>query len=109
MDIADWWPQLHIEIRRVLVNGIWSPVSPYAQSEIARFGGPMPDSAYWKRSDGEVYLPSEAVVRLIESPDFKGLNAPKRARPASGVLSTQLGPPSAVSVCNALLNEKTTS
>lgn len=69
MDIADWWPQLDIEIRRVLVNGIWSPVSPYAQSEIARLGGPRPDSTYWKHSDGEVYLPSEAVTWIIESPN----------------------------------------
>lgn len=80
-DIADWWPQLHIEIRRVLVNGIWSPVSPYAQSEIARLGGPAPDSAYWKRGDGEVYLPSEAVSWIMESPDFKALNAPKGPDP----------------------------
>lgn len=51
---------------RVLVNAIWSPVSPYAQSEIMRLGGPEPDSAYWKRNDREVYLPSEAVVWIIE-------------------------------------------
>ena len=76
-DIADWWPQLHIELRRVLVNGIWSPVSSYTQSEIARFGGPAPDSAYWKRADGEVYLPSAAVAWIVESPDFEALNAPK--------------------------------
>ncbi len=80
-DIADWWPQVHIELRRVLVNGIWSPVSRYAQSEIAGLGGPAPDSAYWKRADGEVYLPSEAVLWIIESPDFKELNTPREPDP----------------------------
>ena len=80
-DIAEWWPQLHIELRRVLVNGIWSPVSPYAQSEIARLGGPAPDSAYWKRSDGEVYLPKDAVLWIIESPDFNALSTPREPDP----------------------------
>lgn len=80
-DIADWWPQLHIELRRVLVNSIWSPVSSYAQAEIARLGGPTPDSEYWKRRHDEVYLPSEAVSWIIESPDFNALNAPREPDP----------------------------
>jgi hypothetical protein len=37
-DIDVWWPLLHEQIRRVLVNGIWLPVSRFARDEIERLG-----------------------------------------------------------------------
>ncbi len=70
-EIDVWWPLLHEQIRRVLVNGIWSPVSKFARDEIERLGGPASDSAYWHLRDGERYLPQSAVQWLIKTPDFK--------------------------------------
>ncbi|MCU1700410.1 MAG: hypothetical protein JWR34_6473, partial [Mycobacterium sp.] len=29
-DIADWWPMLHEQIRRVIVNGLWSPIASFS-------------------------------------------------------------------------------
>jgi hypothetical protein len=70
-DIDVWWPLLHEQIRRVLVNGIWLPVSRFARDEIERLGGPESGGAYWGLRDGERYMPQSAVQWLIETPDFK--------------------------------------
>ncbi|WP_165774255.1 hypothetical protein [Mycolicibacterium sphagni] len=80
--ISEWWPQLHEEIRRWLVNNFWSPVAPFSQGEIARLGGPAEDdSSFWERRDGEAYLRQEAVMWIVKSPDFKRFNAPKEPDP----------------------------
>lgn len=79
--IAEWWPQLHEEIRRALVNSLWSPVALFSREEIARLGGPAPDSAFWEWRDGEAYLPSAAIRWIAQSPDLDRLNEPKEPDP----------------------------
>ena len=39
----EWWPMLHEQVRRALVNGIWMPVPAFARAEIERLGGPGAD------------------------------------------------------------------
>jgi hypothetical protein len=80
-EIDTWWPQLHEQIRRVIVNGLWSPVAPFSLGEIERLGGPQPDDAYWERRDVEAYLPRDAISWLIETQDFKLLSEPKGRDP----------------------------
>ena len=80
-DISQWWPQLHIELRRVLVNNYWSPLSEFALSEIARLGGPSADDVYWSRRDHEVYLPAEAVSWIVKCPDREALSEPRAPNP----------------------------
>ncbi len=70
-DIDQWWPLLHEQIRRVLVNGIWTPVPVFSRAEIARLGGPAAnDEKYWDARHGDLYLPHTAVQWIIRSPDF---------------------------------------
>jgi hypothetical protein len=38
-DIAGWWALLNEQIRRVIVNGLWSPIAPFSLGEIERIGG----------------------------------------------------------------------
>lgn len=80
-DIAEWWPLLHEQIRRVLVNGIWMPVSDFARSEIQRLGGPRPDDAFWDVRDGERYMPNLAVQWIIKTNDFKDFLEPPKPDP----------------------------
>lgn len=80
-DIAEWWPVLHEQIRRVLVNGIWMPVSEFARSEIERLGGPGSDDAFWVVRDGERCLPGVAVQWIIETTDFKKFVEPPKPDP----------------------------
>jgi hypothetical protein len=51
-DISEWWPLLHEEIRRWLVNNYWSS-----------------------------YLPHDAVMWIVGCPDFERLNMPKGPDP----------------------------
>jgi hypothetical protein len=67
-DINAWWPLLHEQIRRVLANGIWSPVSEFALEEIERLGRPGSSDAYWDLLDGERYLPRSVIQWLIKMP-----------------------------------------
>jgi hypothetical protein len=50
-DIAGWWPLLNEQIRRVIVNGLWSPIAPFSLGEIERIGGRAADDGYWVRGD----------------------------------------------------------
>lgn len=76
-----WWPQLDEVLRSVLVNNLWSPLSEYALSEIARVGGPSPDSDYYKLESDERYLPGDAVVWIVGTPDSKNLIRPRQEDP----------------------------
>jgi hypothetical protein len=80
-DIADCWPLLHEQVRRVIVNGLWSPIAIFSLDEIERFGGPTPDDDFWVCRDGDAYLPQEAVLWIIESTDFKKFSAPQKPDP----------------------------
>lgn len=77
LSIDEWWPQLHQEVRRWIVNNFWSPVTPYAMKEIARLRGPGTDDQFWDQRDGELYLPAEAIQWIAKSPDFNDLKMPK--------------------------------
>ena len=79
--IADWWPVLHEQIRRVIVNGLWSRIAPFSLGEIERLGGPTVDDDYWVCRDGGVYLPQEAVLWITESADFKTFSEPQKPDP----------------------------
>lgn len=79
--IAEWWPRLHEQIRRVLTNGIWMPVSEFARAEIERLGGPQADGDFWKLRDGDHYLPQSAVKWIIETDDFKQFLQPRTPDP----------------------------
>ena len=73
--IEDWWPELNEQIRFWVVNNLFSPLAPYTLSEIESLGGPDAESGYWRRdSDGERYLPSEAVQRIIRNPDHDAMS-----------------------------------
>lgn len=73
-----WWPKLNEQIRSVVVNNLWSPLAPYTLGEIARLGGPSTDgTSYFVLTDGERYLPPEAVQWLTSSGEFD-----RPARPA---------------------------
>jgi hypothetical protein len=61
-DIAGWWPLLNEQIRRVIVNGLWSPIAPFTLGEIERIGGRAADDDYWVRRDVNAYLPQAAVL-----------------------------------------------
>lgn len=80
-DISEWWPLLHEEIRRWMVNNYWSPVAPYSVSEVERVGGPEADDDFWDQRDGERYLPQKAVRWIVKSPDFGRLTMPKEPDP----------------------------
>jgi hypothetical protein len=80
-DIADWWPMLHEQIRRVIVNGLWSPIASFSLGEIERLGGPAPDDDYWVRRDGDAYLPRVVVLWIAESADFKKFSEPQKPDP----------------------------
>jgi hypothetical protein len=80
-DIAEWWPRLIEQIRRVLVNGIWMPVSEFARSEIERFDGPGAESSFWDQRDGDPYLPHAAVQWIITTSDFKNFLEPQKPDP----------------------------
>lgn len=80
-EINEWWPLLHEEIRRWLVNNFWSPVAPYSISEIERLGGPAADEAFWERRDDGLYLPHDAVMWIVRCADFERLNVPKGPDP----------------------------
>lgn len=79
--IDEWWPLLHEEIRRWMVNNFWSPVPEYSVDEITRLGGPGRTHSFWDRRDGELYLPAEAVRWIIRCPDFEQLKLPKEPDP----------------------------
>jgi hypothetical protein len=79
--IADWWPLLHVQIRRAIVNGLWSPIATFSLGEIERTGGPAPDDDYWVRRDGDAYLPQPAVLWIIESADFEKFSEPQKPDP----------------------------
>jgi hypothetical protein len=80
-DIAEWWPLLHEQIRRVLVNAIWMPISEFARFEIERLGGPGAESSFWHQRDGEPYLPQTAVQWIIATPDFENFLEPPEQDP----------------------------
>lgn len=76
-----WWPQLNEVLRSVLVNNLWSPLSDYALSEISRFGGPERNDDFYKFEGGDLYLPGDAVVWIVRSPDSKTLSRPHHEDP----------------------------
>lgn len=80
-DIEEWWPLLDEAIRRWFVNNFWSPIAPYSLGEIERLGGPAADEPYWKRQDNEIYLPQEAILWIVGSPDFEKFCVPKEPDP----------------------------
>jgi hypothetical protein len=80
-DVAEWWPLLHEQLRRVLVNGIWRPVSEFARSEIERLGGPGANDSFWDVRDGERYLPHASVQWIVETTDFRKLAEPPKPDP----------------------------
>lgn len=81
-EIDVWWPQLNREIRFWVVNNIFSPLAPYTLSEIERLGGPSADDDFWKReSDGQKYLPAEALQWIIRHPDHAELSRPQTPDP----------------------------
>jgi hypothetical protein len=59
--IEEWWPLLDEQIRRVLVNGIWMPVSKFARTEIERLGGPGARDDFWHQRSDDWYLSHSAV------------------------------------------------
>lgn len=79
--IDEWWPLLHEQVRRTLVNGIWMPVSAFSRAEIERLGGPGADDEYWQGRDDDYRLPQAAVQWIIASPDFKEFLEPVRPDP----------------------------
>lgn len=79
--IEDWWPLLHEQIRRVLVNGIWMPVSEFARREIERLGGPGANDGFWDVRDGELYLPRSAVRWIAQTADFEDFLKPQEPDP----------------------------
>lgn len=81
VSIDEWWPQLHQEIRRWMVNNFWSPVAEFSIEEIARLGGPGREDQFWDQRDGELYLPAEAVQWIIKTPDFEQLKMKKEPDP----------------------------
>lgn len=80
-DLVEWWPLLHEQIRRVLVNGIWMPVSAVARSEVERLGGPGGEGSFWDQRDGERYLPRAAVQWITATPDFTDFLEPPKPDP----------------------------
>lgn len=64
-----------------MVNNFWSPVAPYSLAEIAKVGGPAEADSYWDHREGEIYLPREAVLWIVDSPDFGRLNVSKEPDP----------------------------
>lgn len=79
--IETWWPLLHEQIRRVLVNGIWMPVSEFARGEIERLGGPAANGGFWDVRDGERYLPQSAVQWIVQTADFEDFLKPHKPDP----------------------------
>lgn len=81
-EIDEWWPQLNRQIRSWAVNNTFSPLAPYTLGEIERFGGPGPDSEFWKReSDGGRYWPPDALQWIIRHPDHEELSRPREPDP----------------------------
>jgi hypothetical protein len=79
--ISEWWPLLHEEIRRWMVNNYWSPLAQYTLTEIAGVGGPAADHPFWEVRDEERYFPHDAVMWIVRCPDFERLNMPKEPDP----------------------------
>ena len=80
-DIADWWPLLLGQIRRVIVSGLWLPAATFSLGEIERIGGPAPDDDCWVDRDGDAYLPQAAVLWIIESADSRKFSEPESLDP----------------------------
>lgn len=81
-DIGEWWPWLHEVVRETLVNGIWSPLSPFQLEQIADAGGPaVGDDDWLKIAHGERYLPGDAVRWIIAQPDFSSMLRPPQPDP----------------------------
>lgn len=79
--MAEWWTLLHAEIRSWIAKNLRSPLATYSLEEITWLGGPGHDDPFWDHRDGEVYLPTEAVTWIINSPDFERLKMPKEPDP----------------------------
>ncbi|HEY9311766.1 hypothetical protein [Williamsia sp.] len=76
-----WWPQLNEQIRSVVVNNIWSPLAPYTLGEIARLGGPSTGDSYFVETEGDWYLPTEAVKWLASCGEFTRMARPVQSDP----------------------------
>jgi len=72
--IDQWWPALHEEVRRVLVNRTSWSVNDSILGEIERVGGPPRDHSWWDRTrDDGVALPIEAQRWVRSHPDHEAL------------------------------------
>lgn len=65
VSIDEWWPELHQEIRRWMVNNFWSPVAEFSVEEIARLGGPGRGGQFRDQRDGELSIPTYSGQLVI--------------------------------------------
>lgn len=91
--IEEWWPHLGVELRRWIVNNLWSPMHGYAREEIQRSGGPSDADEFWQRwDDGSLLLPQEAVRWIIAHPDSAELRQPVQDDPRARYFQRQHWP-----------------